>query len=55
MEILEFENNVRLKHLDWTLSKSRSGAATWIDLVTSNNLSFTIQVTPNDGIGVSRR
>jgi hypothetical protein len=55
MELPEFENYVRLKHLCWTLSKSRPGAATWIDIITSNNLSFTIQVTPNDGIGVSRR
>jgi hypothetical protein len=55
MELLEFENKVRLERLDWTLSKSQSGAAMWIDIVTPNNLGFTIQVTPNDGIGVSRR
>ncbi len=51
---MEFENAVKLRHTDWTLNKSRSGVATWIDVVTGVNVGFTIQVTPFDGIGVSR-
>ncbi len=55
MELLDFENAVTLMHTDWTLNKSQSGVVTWIDIVTGRKSSFTIQVTPFDGIGVSRR
>lgn len=55
MELQAFEKEVKLKHSDWTMNKSQSGAATWIDILAANNVGFTIQITPNDGIGVSRR
>jgi hypothetical protein len=55
VELLDFENAVKLRHADWTLNKSQSGVATWIDVVAGRDLVFTIQVTPCDGIGVSRR
>ena len=55
MELLEIENAVKLRHTDWTLNKSQSGVAIWIDVVTGRNIGFTIQLTPCDGIGVSRR
>lgn len=55
MELLEFENEVKLRHSNWTLNKSQSGVATWIDIVVGSNRGFTIQMTPADGIGVSRR
>ena len=54
MKLIEFENAVRLRHADWILNMSQSGSATWIDVVAGANLGFTIQVTPCDGIGVSR-
>ena len=54
MELLDFENEVKVRHPSWTLTKSQSGVATWIDVV-GTNVNFTIQVTPADGIGVSRR
>ena len=55
MELLEFENEIKVRHSNWTLKKSQSGVATWIDVVIGDNEGFMIQVTPSDGIGVSRR
>ena len=55
MELQTFEKDIKLKHPSWTMNQSRSGIATWIDILTANDVGFTIQITPNDGIGVSRR
>ena len=55
MELLDFENNIKLMHSDWTLTKSQSGTATWLNIAMPNNVVFTIQITPSDGVGISRR
>lgn len=55
MKLSDFENEIKLKHSNWKLHKSQSGVATWIDIMIPNQVGFTIQVTPDNGIGVSRR
>jgi hypothetical protein len=36
------------------LKKSQYGSSTWIDVLVAGDVGFTIQITPNDGVGVSR-
>lgn len=55
MNLFEFEHALNARHSDWTVAKSQSGEAVWLDVVKPNGLKCTIQVTPMDGIGVSRR
>lgn len=55
MELREFIASVRLKYPSWTVSERQSGASTWIDIVIPNEGGFTIQATPVDGVGLSRR
>jgi hypothetical protein len=54
MGLGDFEAEIRRRHPQWQLHESESGLAKWIDIRISMNSGFTIQVTPNDGVGVSR-
>ena len=55
MNVVNFEEKIGQSHPEWAIAKHESGNATWIDLVLPNNTSFTIQVTPAEGIGLSKR
>ncbi len=53
------ENEIRLqiakKDPTWTSSISQYGIAIWVDISVPSGFEFSIQITPFDGIGVTRR
>jgi len=49
----DVQREILSRHPAWKVNVSQSGVSQWIDVVTETNRRFTIQVTPNDGVGVS--
>ncbi len=54
MELAEFEFEIAQRHPEWKCRESSSGIAKWINIQTSSSTGFALQITPGDGIGVSK-
>lgn len=50
---MDIRTQIQSRNPLWNVNVTPSGAAQWVDIVTASNRRFTMQVTPNDGIGVS--
>lgn len=51
-EIYEFICSI---NRDWKVSTAKYGLAIWIDITTLMGKKYTIQITPEDGVGLSER
>ncbi len=49
----DIQHDLQNRHPSWKVNVSKSGIAQWIDIVTPSDRRFTVQVTPDEGVGVS--